>query len=496
MGRSTKTCREARTESSDMKPALPPFKHQKATQKFLSTADRALDLSDPGTGKTRGMIDNFVRIKKLLPSSMLVLAPKSLLDSAWNEDIAKFAPQLTTSIATAKNRAEAFNTPADVYITNFDAVEWLVKQPPKFFKRFNTLVIDEISAFKHRTSKRSKAVNKIKKHFSHRYGLTGTPNPNSITEIWNQAFIIDDGKRLGTSFAQFRNATQEPKQVGPMPNMLEWTDREHAELAVGHLLRDIVIRHKFEECLDIPENHMYSVPYKLSKKQMLAYEQMAKYAYTELDSGRIVSAVNAATVMTKLLQIASGATYSVTGTGTTPLLAAVDDSLGYTPVDFGRYELVADLVEQRAHSIVFFNWRHQKELLIKEFESRGITYVVIDGKTSAKDRKDAVTMFQAGFYKVLLAHPQSAAHGLTLTKGTATIWASPTHNLEHFLQGNRRIYRAGQKFKTETIVVIAPGTIEEKVFQKLQDKNVRQLKLLDLLKDLFSESKSSKKRTP
>jgi SNF2 family DNA or RNA helicase len=161
------------------------------------------------------------------------------------------------------------------------------------------------------------------------------------------------------------------------------------------------------------------------------------------------------------------------------------DSIGYAPIDTGRYELVADLVEQRAHSLVFFNWTHQRDMLLKEFESRGITCAVIDGKTSDRARKEAVDHFQAGFYRVLLAHPQSAAHGLTLTKATTTIWASPTSNLEHFLQGNKRIYRAGQTQKTETIVVIAPGTVEDKVFARLQEKDARQSSMLELLKELF-----------
>jgi len=255
--------------------------------------------------------------------------------------------------------------------------------------------------------------------------------------------------------------------------MLQWDDRPGAELAVGQLLTDIVVRHKFEECIDIPANHTYSVPYHMSPKQTKAYQQMEKEAIVKLANGSIISAVNAAGVMTKLLQIASGASYV--------------EGEGYASVDSGRYELVGDLVDQRDHSVVFFNWVHQRDHLVKEFERRGITYAVIDGKTSGNARKEIVDHFQAGFYRVLLAHPQSAAHGLTLTKGTTTIWASPTYNLEHFLQGNRRIYRAGQTQKTETIVVLAPNTVEEGVFKKLQEKDVRQGSMLNLLNELFHD---------
>lgn len=472
----------SRTNRSAKAHSGPPplFKHQAVSVDFVLKNPRVLDSSDPGTGKTRVEIEAFAARRKRGGGCALVIAPKSLLRSAWQDDFAKFAPHIKTVVAPATKREQAFAEEADVYITNIDAAKWLAQQKPAFFKRFDTLIIDELSAFKHHTSQRSKAMNKIKKYFKYRYGLTGTPNSNSITDLWHQVFLLDDGQRLGKSFYQFRNSVCAPKQVGPQPNMLQWEDKEGAELAVGSLLADMVIRHKFEECIDIPANHTYSVPYHMSAKQLKAYKQMEKHAITLLDSGKMVSAPNAAVVMNKLLQIASGASYLGGTEG--------EDDGEYALVDTERYELVGDLVEQRDHSVCFFNWVHQRDQLIAEFQRRGITYVVIDGTTKDKDRKEAVDRFQAGFYRVLLAHPQSAAHGLTLTRGTATIWASPTFNLEHFIQGNRRIYRAGQTQKTETIVVIAPGTAEEYVFQKLQEKDVRQSNMLNLLQDLFNEN--------
>lgn len=444
---------------------------------FLYLRRNGRPFATGNTGKTRVQIELFAARRAAGGGAALVIAPKSLLRSAWEDDFKKFAPQVTVSVASADKREQAFNTPADVYVTNTDAVNWLVKQDAKFFKRFDTLIIDELSAFKHHTSGRSKAMNKIKKHFKYRYGLTGTPNSNTITDLWHQMFILDDGQRLGKSFYQFRNSTQTPEQVGPQANMLKWTDKPGAEIAVGGMIQDMVVRHKFEECIDIPANHEYSVPYHMPPKQAKLYQQFEKNAVAALSSGKVISALNAAGVMTKLMQIASGASYSEGLEG--------ED---YVSIDTSRYELVADLAEQRDHSVVFFNWQHQKDHLITEFKKKGLTYAVIDGSTSDKARKEAVDLFQQGFYRVLLAHPQSAAHGLTLTKGTATIWASPTYNLEHWLQGNRRIYRAGQTQKTETIVVLAPGTVEDKVFQKLSDKNVRQTSMLSFLQSMFNDN--------
>jgi SNF2 family DNA or RNA helicase len=451
------------------KPAPPikitAMKHQVVSVKFGMKQKCMFDMSDPGTGKTYVQIALFAKRRKK-NEVLLVIAPKSLLEPAWENDIAKFAPELRVSVAHAKNREEAFEVEADVYITNTDAVTWIAKKPKKFFEHFNHIVIDEGTTFKHHTSQRSRALNKIKAHFEYRSLLTGTPNPNTITDIWNQANFLDDGKRLGHSFFAFRNAVCIPKQVGSRKEMVEWQDKPGAEEVTFALLADITIRHRFEDCIDIPANLQYTVPYKLTPKQMRAYQEMALTQIAALGQNKAITAINAAAVATKLLQIASGAVYEHTGK--------------YHLVDKGRYELVMDLVEERQHSLVFYLWQHQRDLLIEEAKRRKLKYCVYDSTASDKTRADMIRDYQNGFYQVMFAHPQSAAHGLTLTRGTATIWPSPTYNLEHFVQGNKRTYRNGQKSKTETIVIIAPGTIEDKVYEKLQGKNVRMMNLLDL----------------
>lgn len=445
----------------------PLFKHQIESVTFFESRPRGFDASDPGTGKTRVQIELFAARRSRGGGCALILAPKSLLRSAWAQDFSRYAPQISVSIAYAENREDAFARDADVYITNIDAARWLAGRPPAFFRRFDTLIIDEISYFKHRTAQRSKAVNKIKKFFANRYGLTGTPNANAITDVWHPLYIIDDGQRLGSSFFSFRSHTQIPKQVGPQPNMLRWEDKPGSAEAVSSLIRDITIRHEFEKCTDIPPNFLYSVPFTLSPSHRKAYSEMEEHALVFLQDNTI-SAVNAAVVTNKLLQIASGAAYAENGE--------------YALIDTARYELIVDLVEARKHCLVFFNWTHQRDELIKEMEKREITYAVIDGSTTSRQREEAVDMFQRGFYRAILAHPASAAHGLTLTRATTTIWSSPTYNLEHFEQGNRRIYRLGQASKTETICVLGGDTLESDVFATLVDKGKRQLDLLRLLR--------------
>ena len=451
----------------------PLYDHQKESIAFIVPRERTLDASDPGTGKTRTTIEAFAIRRLKGAGCALVIAPKSLLRAAWADDFHSFAPHLTVAVATASRREKAFAENADVYVTNTDAVNWLVKQKPAFWKRFENgmLVVDESSMFKHHTSGRSRALSKVKKFFKYRHLMTGTPNSNTICDLWHQLNVLDDGQRLGTSFYGFRSSVCDPTQVGRQANMVKWSDKPGIEDVVAQLIKDITIRHKFEDCISIPPNHSYIVPYELGPHQERMYKQMREHAVAETLAfrltGKTISAINGAAVVTKLLQIASGAVYDGAG--------------HYDLVDKGRYELIGDLVEARKNTVVFFNWQHQRDMLIEEFEKRGITFVVVDGSTTDRERENAVKHYQAGFYRVFLAHPQSAAHGLTLTRGTATIWASPTYNLEHFIQGNKRIDRAGQTQRTETIHVIATGTIEEQVAEILQRKDVRQRDLLSVL---------------
>jgi SNF2 family DNA or RNA helicase len=471
-----KAATETRIASTDTLSIIKPMKkyelftHQKEAVDRFRDIPRGLDLSDPGTGKTRVQLELFAERRANGGGRMLIIAPKSLLESAWDEDIRKFTPQLATSVCYAYKRDASFAVEADVYITNTDGTRWLAKQKPSFFKSFDTLVVDESSAFKHRTSLRSRCLKKIVKYFRYRYFLTGTPNANSILDIWHQALLVDDGERLGRSFMAFRQTMATPIQVGPQPNMVKWEDKPGSAQAVGDLLSDISVRYIFEECHDIPANHIYYRKYTPTPSQLQAYSEMEKNAILEAAKGEVITAVNAAALVTKLLQIASGAVY--------------DEQGNSVHIEDDRYQLICDLVGARNHSLVFFNWKHQAENLVGHFKKEGITHALIDGTVGAHERAEVVKDFQKGYYRVLLAHPQSAAHGLTLTRATTTIWASPTYNLEFFLQGNRRIYRAGQTQKTETILVCAKNTMEKDVYAKLDAKNAKQLDFLRIIREL------------
>lgn len=450
------------------------FPQQRETVTFMEPRPRVFDMSDPGTGKTRAHLQAFVdRLNHRRGKRLLVLAPKSILQPAWGNDIDNFFPGLRYSVAYASNRETAFRLPADVYITNHDAIKWLVaKDNPlgkKYLDQFDSLIVDESTAFKHHTSARSKAIRAASKRFEFREALTGTPNPNSVTELWHQALLLDEGERLGTSFWKFRQVVQEPVQIGPQPQMIKWTDKPGAEEAVFDQLRDITIRHKLT---GIPGNHTNAVVFDLPKKIQAQYNQMLEQAFTITSDGTVITAVHAASLNQKLLQMASGAVY----TGDENKYAALDD---------GRVELVMDLVDARRDPvIVVFQWRHQREMLMEAAKKRGFAAAFIDGSvTSDRLRAQHVADLQAGKLRILAVHPQSAGHGLTLTRAKTTIFVSPTYNAEHYKQVFHRIVRATQTSETETIHIVARGTIDEVVYQRLDGKLNSMQILLDLVQN-------------
>ena len=423
-------------------------------------------MSDPGTGKTRAAIESFVEQGQ---GRALIVAPKSLLEAAWAEDIKKFAPQLSYSIAYAANRVEAFSVKSDVYITNTDAAVWLAKQPERFFKSFDTLIIDESSYFKHHSSKRSKAMKKISKHFERKALLTGTPTSRSITDIWHQALILDGGMRLGTSFVKFRDVVCKPVIKNPsMPQYVEWQDKPDARQSVAQILQDVTIRHEFHEVMPhVPGNTEHYVTYRPSAKLMAQYAQLKEEAILALKDGT-VNAVNAAVLRGKLLQLASGSVY---GEGSKAHI-----------IDDGRTELVLDLVEQRAHSITFYNWDHQREALVQGLTKRKIPFAEITRNTKGSDRGRIVREYQDGQYQTLIMHPQTGAHGLTLTRGTATIWCSPNDRADLIVQGKHRVLRGVQDKETENVMVCAAGTLEKGVYERTQGKRDAMTELMELLR--------------
>ena len=440
---------------------MKPFEHQKVTTDFIKDNNRCLITSDPGTGKTRSVLDAIVDRE----SRTLVLAPLSILEASWGDDILKFTPDLTYAVAYAKNREKAFKSDARVVITNHDAVKWLAKNL-HLLDDFDTLVIDEFTAFKNPSSQRSKACRKIAEEFSYRIAMSGTPNSNGILDVWHPTLIVDEGERLGRRFYSFRASVCTPRFNG-FAN--EWVQKDNAEETVAAALSDINIRYELTECLDMPPQTITTMYVTLPRKIMQQYKQLSEDSVLYTGAATI-NAIHAGSKVKKLLQLCTGAVY--------------DEHGDTQQIHKERYELVMQLVSQRKQSLVAFNWKHEQRCMVELADKLGIKHATIDGSVAAHKRKEIVDRLQAGHLQVVFCHPQSAGHGLTMTKAKTVIWASPTYNAEHYQQFNRRIYRAGQTEKTEVIQIAARGTWEPEVYDKLQGKVDRMDELLGILNKL------------
>lgn len=450
--------------------AKPLWKHQEQTRSYFKTRERGLDFSDAGTGKTAAQIAIYNDRPKPR-GRWLIICPKTLMVPAWLRDLETFAPHLTVSIADAERRLEAFQMPTDVVIMNVDGTRFFdTPAKLKLLKDFDHVTIDEVSYFKNMTSQRTKKLMQMRKGFKRRYAMSATPNPITVMELFAPAFFVDDGLRLGTSYTRLRNVCQTPTQVGPDPNMLEWNDKPGAAQAVADLLADITIRHDFDEVMThVPKGHRHVIEFDLSTKARKAYEQMANELMLTHD-GEKVNAVHAAALRNKLLQIASGAVYDGNG--------------GYVVIDKGRYELIAEYMENIDHNVVFFNWKHQRDLLSDQFAKMKRTYAIIDGDVSQKDRDQIVDDYQNGRYNTILLHPRTGAHGLTLTKGTTTGFSSPIYEADLMVQGMARVRRGSQTQVTHSVFFQARNTVEALVYDKLNGRADDMAAMLKLQKEM------------
>ncbi len=447
---------------------IPPlFKHQVETSLFINRSNVTYVASDPGTGKTRSVLEAWDK-DTVNVGRMLVVCPKSIMLPAWVADCKKFLPDVTVAVAKAPNskRRAAFEEGTNIVIVNHDAAKWL-NANVDLLADFTWLVIDEATAFKNPTSQRTRALTTVAKHFAKRIAMSGTPTPNSVMELWSQMKILDTGMRLGSNYYQTRSQLQVPTHEG---QFVKWNDKADAKDKVFDAVADVTIRHKLEEVLDMPEHINRNLEVEISHKLFLLYEDLAEESRLLLSTGT-VDAVNKAVLQNKLLQLCSGAVYNSEG--------------GYSIAHPERYELILDLVQERSTpTLVAFLWRHQYEQLVELATKNNIRWAAITTKDSPEVRNRTVEEFQAGLYQVLFAHPASAGHGLTLTKARTVIWSSPTWSSEHYIQFNRRIYRAGQNFRTEVINIAANGTIEPYVYDRLNGKIEAGAGLLDLFNDI------------
>jgi len=424
---------------------------------------------DMGLGKT---VITLTAIRKLLEefavNRILVIAPKRVAEDTWTTEAEKWDHlqdlKVSRVLGNQKERLDALATDADIYVINRENVVWLIEQYPKRWP-FDMVVIDELSSFKSPQAKRFKALRKVRPLVRRIVGLTGTPTPNGLMDLWPQMYLIDRGERLENTITKYRNRYFYPgKTNGHIVYSYEL--KQGAEESIKEKISDICISMKAEDYLSMPELIVNDIRVKLDPEEKTLYRRMEKDHLLNLADSDI-SALNAAAVSNKLLQMANGGVYTDDGQ-TVEIHEKKLDAL----------EEILD-TSQGQPVLVFYTFRHDYARLLQRFRKRNPRTLKC---------QDDIKAWNAGQIPLLLAQPASMGHGLNLQAGGHIIaWMGIPWSLEIYQQANARLFRQGQKCGVIIHRLIAEGTIDEQVVQALEKKDTTQEGLLQALKARLKE---------
>ncbi len=444
-----------------------PFNHQKETAAFLTLRKRAFCFNEQGTGKTAAVIwaaDYLMKIGAV--RRVLIICPLSIMKSAWQQDLFKFAVHRSCDIAYGKReqRIKVVQGGAEFVIVNFDGLEIIKDEIAN--GGFDLIVADEASAYKNIQTNRWKTLKTLLTPDTWLWMLTGTPAAQSPVDAFGLAKLINpDG--IPKFYGQFRDKVME--KVG----QFRWIPRANSEVTVHNALQP-AIRFEKAQCLDLPDVTYVEREAPLTPQQKMYYKILKEQMLMDAD-GEEVTAVNAAVKLNKLLQISGGAVYS--------------DNKEVIEFDVSnRLKVVQEVIEEASHKVlVFVPFTHTIQLLKDHLTKAGITSEIINGQISAGKRYDVFQRFQNQTDpKVLIIQPQAASHGVTLTAADTIVWYAPVTSVETYLQANARINRPGQK-NAMTIVHIKGSQVETRMYNVLQGNITNHNKIIDLYKQELNE---------
>jgi len=449
-------------------PGFTPFNHQKTTSEFLINKRKAFCFNEQGTGKTASVIWAVdYLMKRGVVKRVLVICPMSIMKSAWQVDLFKFAIHRTVAVAygSAKKRKEIVEAGAEFVIVNFDGVSIIKKQILE--GGFDLIVVDEASAYKNAQTARWKDLRDLMKVIKGLWMLTGTPAAQSPVDAYGLAKLINP-TGVPMFFTQFKdNVMQKVSEY-------RWVPRPEAKGIVHNILQP-AIRFEKKDCLDLPPVTFIDRHAPLTLQQEAYYKQLKKEMLIEA-AGEEISAVNAAVKISKLLQISGGAVY----TDTKEVLEFDVSS---------RLKVVHEVIDETSNKVlIFVPFTHTIELLKKYLDKHSIPCEVINGDVSVNKRSTIVQQFQDSVYpKVLIIQPQAASHGLTLTAADTIIWYAPCTSVETYLQANARIDRPGQ-VNAMTVVHISGSPVETRMYALLRGNIANHNQIIDLYRqEIFLE---------
>ncbi|MBV4427135.1 DEAD/DEAH box helicase [Clostridium tyrobutyricum] len=401
-------------------------------------------------------------------NKVLVIAPLRVAEDTWSTEVQKWDHlknlKISKVLGTPKQRIKAIETKADIYVTNRENVDWLVTL---YFGNwpFDMCVIDELSSFKSSRAKRFRSLRKVRPYFKRIVGLTGTPAPNSLIDLWPQLCILDGGVRLGKTIGSYREQYFKPGNRNQYV-VYNWNLKEGSEKAIEDKISDICVSMKAKDYLDLPERIDNVIKVNLPTDVLKKYKELEKDLVLELDKDDITAA-NAAVLTNKLLQMSNGAIYS--------------EKHEVVEIHQEKLKALLDIIETANGKpvLVFYSFKHDFDRIVEFLKSKKIKAVGL------KDSKD-IKKWNEGKIPILLIHPASAGHGLNLQYGgNIIVWFGLTWSLELYQQANARLHRQGQK---ETVVInhiVSKDTVDEDVMQSLENKEINQDILLEAVKARF-----------
>lgn len=431
---------------------------------------------DMGLGKTVSTLTaiNILLYDNLEPLRVLVIAPKRVAESVWAEEASRWEHlnHLTFSkiVGTQAKRMEALKAKADVHIISRDNVAWLCGLYGNTKLPFDMIVVDELSSFKSHNSQRFKSLKSCQPFFKRFVGLTGTPAPNSLIDLWSQIYLMDRGARLGKTITSYRNTYFHPSKTNGMV-VYSYGLNDGSEETIHKRISDICISMSAKDYLTLPPVTYNTIKLNMSQKDLAKYVEFEREQvinlYNEAGGLEEISVANAAGLSNKLLQYANGAVYKT------------DEETGersVCEVHNVKIEALKEIIEDNNEQPVLVAWAFQSDRnrLMAEL-----------AKYSPRELKgaDEINEWNKGNIRVLLAHPASAGHGLNLQAGGCTIvWFGLTWSLELYQQFNARLNRQGQKNAVVIHHLCVNGTHDMDVMCSLGSKQVRQNVLMESLK--------------
>ena len=428
---------------------------------------------DMGLGKT---VTTLTAIKELLDnciiSNALVIAPKKVTQVTWSDEIKnwKHLQGLTISVidGTVRQRREAMAAKADIYAVSRDNIVWLVLECGGVKLPYDMVVIDELSSFKNHDSKRFRAMRKVRKFIPRVVGLTGTPAPNGLIDLFAQMYLIDEGQRLGKTVTAYRDRFFRPgKRNGDIVYTYELkAPQDETERRISDLISDITISMTAEDYLKMPDKIMLYDYVDLAPKVLALYRDFEREQILELiNSDEPISAAGAAALSNKLQQFANGAIY--------------DAERNVKDLHNEKLDKLEELVEAANGEpvLIAYSYKHDLERIMQKLKAY---------KPVKLEKPEHIADWNAGRIPVLVMHPASAGHGLNLQKGGHNIvWFGNTWSLELYQQFNARLYRQGQGKPVTIHHIVTRGTIDEKIIKALEGKKQTQDGLMECVKELM-----------